>query len=349
MQLIISFYLGRDISLPVQIFDFKRLVKYGVKIADYFRYEPDIQWEYASQLGVRYAVGRMPDGHMDEFAGSFEALRGMKERLEKRGFLLKVIEPAPPNQKIKLGLPGRDEEIQNMCTLIENMGKLGIEVFCYNFMAYFNWERTGFDYPERGGALVSYYDHSRTDHTQLTDAGIVSHRRLWDNFEYLQKAIVPVAERAGVKLALHPDDPPVPGIRGVGRILISADAMEKAINIVPSPNMGIAMCQGSFQAMGENVVECIRRFGSRIHFVHFRDTRGGRYCFHETFHDNGPTDMAQVIRAYRDIGYKGYVRVDHVPAMAGEHPNHPGYGSVGRLFAIGYLKGLMEMAGCLEE
>ena len=101
--------------------------------------------------------------------------------------------------------------------------------------------------------------------------------------------------------------------------------------------------------MGEDVTECIRRFGSKIHFVHFRDTKGSRYCFHETFHDNGPTDMAQAIKAYRDIGYSGYVRVDHVPAMAGEHPDHPGYGSVGRLFSIGYLKGLLEMAGCLED
>ena len=165
----------------------------------------------------------------------------------------------------------------------------------------------------------------------------------------MQRAIVPVAEEAGVRLALHPDDPPVPEIRGVSRILTSADAMERAVNLVPSPNMGITMCQGSFQAMGEDVVECIRRFGDRINFVHFRDTRGDKYRFHETFHDNGPTDMAAAVRAYRDIGYHGYVRVDHVPAMAGEDVEHPGYGSVGRLFAIGYLRGLMEMAGSLED
>lgn len=150
---------------------------------------------------------------------------------------------------------------------------------------------------------------------------------------------------------MHPDDPPVPAIRGISRIMTSADNIEKAVNLVPSPNMGITMCQGSFQAMGEDVVSCIYRFGKqkKINFVHFRDTRGDKYCFHETFHDNGPTDMAAAVRAYKEVGYDGYVRVDHVPAMAGEDAEHPGYGSVGRLFAIGYLRGLLEMNGSLEQ
>ncbi len=322
-----------------------------MKICDYFYYAPDRQWEYASQLGVKYADGRMPDGYMDEVAGSYPLLKEMKAHFEDRGFQLKVIEPAPPNQKIKLGLPGRDEEIERMCTLIRNMGRLGIEVLCYNFVAYFNWERSRFDYPERGGALVSEYDYSKTDHSILTPYGIITEKQMWQNFEYLQKAIVPVAEEAGVKLALHPDDPPVPAIRGISRIMTSADALEKAVNLVPSPYMGITMCQGSFQAMGEDVISCIRRFGKagKIHFVHFRDTRGDKYCFHETFHDNGPTNMAEAIRSYHDVGYHGYIRVDHVPAMAGEDVHHPGYGSVGRLFAIGYLRGLLEMNQSLDD
>lgn len=320
-----------------------------MKITDYFYYTPDRQWDFARQLGIRYADGRMMDGKFDETAGSFEMLKEMKEHFASEGFDLKIIEPAPSNQKIKQNLPGRDEEIERMCTLIRNMGKLGIEVLCYNFVAHFNWERTSYTYPERGGAKVCEFDYSKIDHSQLTPAGIITQEELWENFTYLQKAIVPVAEEAGVKLALHPDDPPVPALRGVGRILTSADAMERAINIVPSPNMGITMCQGTFGAMGEDVVSCIKRFGSKIHFVHFRDVRGDKYCFHETFQDNGPTDMAAAMRAYAEIGYNGYARVDHVPTMAGEENERPGYGNVGRLFAIGYMKGLMEMAGIYEE
>lgn len=318
-------------------------------ITDYFYSVPDRQWEYSSQLGLRIADGRMLDGRMEEIAGSFEKLKAMKELYASRGFDLKIIEPAPPNQKIKQGLPGRDEEIERMCTLIRNMGKLGIEVLCYNFVAHFNWERTCFEYPERGGALVCEYDHSKIDHSVLTPAGVITEEQLWENFSYMQKVIVPVAEEAGVKLALHPDDPPVKSIRSVSRFLTSADAMEKAINIVPSPNMGITMCQGTFTAMGEDVVSCIRRFKDKINFVHFRDVRGTKECFHETFQDNGPTDMAAAIRAYKEIGYHGYVRVDHVPTMAGESGERPGYANVGRLFAIGYLKGLLEMSGSLEE
>lgn len=319
-----------------------------MKIADYFYYTPDRQWQYAKQLGVRYAVGRMPDGEMEQVAVSFDRLKEMKEHFNAEGFELKVIEPAPANQMIKQGKTGRDEEIERMCTLIANMGKLGIEVLCYNFVAYFNWERSRFDYPERGGALVSEYDYSRTDHSILTPVGILTEEEMWNNFYYMQKEIVPAAEKAGVKLALHPDDPPVPAIRGISRFLTSADAVERAINLVPSDAMGITMCQGTFQAMGEDVVSCIHRFGKKIHFAHFRDTRGTKYCFHETFHDNGPTDMAEAIRAYQQEGYDGYIRVDHVPLMAGEDTERPGYGNVGRLFAIGYLKGLLEMTGALE-
>jgi len=195
--------------------------------------------------------------------------------------------------------------------------------------------------------LVTAYDHSTIDHTQVTEAGIITADMLWENLEYLQKAIVPVAEKAGVKLALHPDDPPVEHIQNVARILNSAQAMERACDLVKSPNMGICMCQGTFSEMGGNVYENIEHFAKqgRIHIVHFRDTAGDKFKFHETFHDNGPTDMARCVKLYEKLCPEAYVRVDHVPTMAGEDNTNPGYCSLGRLYAIGYLKGLMEMAG----
>lgn len=296
-------------------------------------------------MGIRYAVGRMPDGRMEETAGSFELLKAMKERYVDGGFELKVIEPAPANQKIKQNLPGRDEEIDRMCRLIRNMGRLGIEVLCYNFATHFNWSRTNSCIPERGGALVTGYRHADINQEELTEAGVITVEQLWSNLEYLQKAIVPEAEQAGVMLALHPDDPPVESIRHVARILTSADAMERACELVPSPNMGIALCQGTFKAMGGDVYRDIERFGkqNRIHLVHFRDVMGNRYDFRETFQDNGPTDMAECVRLYETYCPNAFVRVDHVPTLAGEDNSSPGYASLGRLFAVGYLKGLIEM------
>ena len=321
-----------------------------MRLTDYLLSTPDIQWRYASQLGIRYAVGRMPDGHMEETADSLELLKAMKERYDAEGFSLKVIEPAPLNQKIKMNLPGRDEEIDRMIRLIRHMGRLGIEVLCYNFTAHFNWVRTRFGIAERGGALVTGYYHDDLDHSVVTEDGVITREALWENLAYLQKAIVPVAEEAGVRLALHPDDPPQPEIQHIGRILTSADAMEKAIQLCPSPNAGITLCQGTFRMMGEDIVTCIHRFGGagKINLVHFRDVRGNKDAFHETFHDNGITDMAACVEAYQAVCPDCYARVDHVPTMAGEENNRPGYESLGRLFAIGYLKGLLDMQAHCE-
>jgi len=315
-----------------------------MKIADYLRMDRELQFTYARQLGVQYAVGRMPDGKMDEYAASFEKLKGMKAFYQSRGLDLKVIEPAPPNQKIKLGLDGKDEEIERTCTLIENMGKLKIEVLCFNFMAHFGWLRTRYDILERGNAKVTGYRHTDIEHTNYTEVGKITHERLWKNLEYFLKAVVPIAEKSGVKLAIHPDDPPVPAIQGVGRILTSADAIEKAIDLVPSENLGITLCQGTYTAMGEDVLQVIDRFKDRTFFVHFRDVSArNAYDFHETFHDNGVNDMAACIKKYLQNGFDGYIRVDHVPTMAGEENEIPGYETLGRLYAIGYLKGLLEM------
>jgi mannonate dehydratase len=317
-----------------------------MRIADYLLDQPDIQWKYAAQMGIKYAVGRMPDAKVTETARQLPLLKAMLERYMAGGFELVVIEPAPPNQKIKLNLPGRDEEIETMCRLIQHMGQLGIEVLCFNFVAHFNWLRTHLSIPDRGGALVSGYDHQAMENGELTEWGVISEAMLWSNLEYLLKTIVPVAEEAGVKLAIHPDDPPVSPIRGIGRILTSADAVEKAINLVPSPNLGVTLCQGTYAAMGEDIPATIHRFGrqGKLFYVHFRDIRGNKFKFQETFHDEGITDMAACIRAYQEVGYDGYARVDHVPTMAGEENHRPGYESLGRLFAVGYLKGMLEMA-----
>jgi mannonate dehydratase len=247
-------------------------------------------------------------------------------------------------EKIKLGLPGRDEEIEIVKELIRNMGRLGIPVWCYQMMATIGVVRTSATIPSRGGAMVTGYDHDLMRDAPLTEYGIVTEEKMWDNLKYFLEQVVPVAEQANVKLAMHPDDPPLSPIRGFSRIMSSIDNFQALLDLVPSPVNGIALCQGNFTLMTDDLPGVIRHFGSqdKIFFVHFRDVRGTPEKFVETFHDDGKTDMLACLEAYRDIGYEGVCRPDHVPTMAGDTYGHPGYTKIGRLFAIGYIKGLRE-------
>jgi mannonate dehydratase len=224
------------------------------------------------------------------------------------------------------------------------MGKLGISVWCYEWMPFFNWMRTSTTIPTRGGALVTGYDDSLMQQAPLTEYGVVTEEQLWENLEYFLKRIVPVAEKANVKLAMHPDDPPLSPIRGLGRIMRSVENFQRLIDLVPSPVNGITLCQGNFALMTDDLPSVIRHFGKqgKIFFVHMRDVRGTPQKFEETFHDDGKTDMLECMKAYRDIGFDGALRPDHVPTMIGDSNEQAGYSSIGRLFAIGYLKGLRQ-------
>lgn len=313
-----------------------------MQLAEFFPSRPNRLWHLAKQMGIGYAVGPLPWEEKEPWG--FEALLHMKRRFEDFGLRLTVIESMPPSNHIKLGTPERDAEIETFQRFVENMGALGIEVLCYNFMAQFNWFRTSTTTRTRGGALVSSYDHSLMRDAPLTEAGIVTEERLWDNLKYFLERIVPVAEQAKVKLALHPDDPPISPIRGVSRILRSADALQRAIDLVPSPYSGITLCQGTLATAGEDIPSVIRRFAgqNKLFFVHFRDVRGTPEKFEETFHDDGQTDMLEAMRTYYEVGFDGPARPDHVPTMEGEDNANPGYELLGRLYGVGYIKGLME-------
>lgn len=168
--------------------------------------------------------------------------------------------------------------------------------------------------------------------------------KLWETLDYFLKAVVPVAEEANVQLAMHPDDPPLSPVRGLGRIMRSVENYQRLLDMYPSPMNGIALCQGNFTLMTDDLPSVIRHFGrqKKIFFVHFRDVRGTVEKFVETFHDEGKTNMLECMRAYRDIGFEGVLRPDHVLTMEGDSNEHAGYSSIGRLFAIGYVKGLRE-------
>ena len=301
-------------------------------------------WDLVAQCGVTKVVGSLDLEHQlgDDPPWSYTSLLRVKQAYEARGFELAVIESRPPLTKAKLGLDGRDEEIATVCELLESMGRLGIEVWCYEWMPVMNWLRTSTTISARGGALVTGYDHSQMLDAPLTEYGEISEAQLWDNLRYFLERVLPVAEAARVKLAMHPDDPPLSPIRGLGRIMRSVDNFQRLLDLVPSEMNGIALCQGNFTMMTDDLPAVIRQFADKIFFVHMRDVAGTPERFHETFHDAGQTDMVACMRAYRDIGYGGVLRPDHVPTMAGDDNKNAGYSSIGRLFAIGYIKGIRE-------
>ena len=318
-----------------------------MKIAISLPPTPSTNLTLMKQCGIEYAVGGIglqpvAGASDEEQPWSQTSLARAKAAYEENGLALSVIESRPPMEKAKLGLPGRDEEIDVVCSLVRNMGAVGIPVWCPMWMTVLGVLRTSGTIPSRGGAQVSGFDHEQMRDEPLTEHGILTEEQLWENLKYFLERVVPVAEEANVRLAMHPDDPPLSPIRGVARIMSSIENYQKLIDLVPSPMNGIALCQGNFTLMTDDLPGAIRHFGDqdRIFFVHFRDVRGTRESFAEAFHDDGQTDLAACMRAYRDIGYEWVCRPDHYPKMGDDEYDDPD--RVARLFAVGYLKGLRE-------
>lgn len=296
------------------------------------------------QIGVTHAITGAPFWNIgrDQYAA---AARKLKDDFAEAGFTIAGIEGHPvPFERIKLGLDGRDEEIANTNAAIEALSNVGIRMICYNFMAGLGWYRTRFDYPERGGARSSEFSLEDSEQQGLTEHGEVTEEHLWENLTYFLERVIPVAEKFDVKMAAHPDDPPISPLRGIARILTSAENYRKLMNIAPSPVNGITFCQANFRAMGENIYELAREFceQGKVFFVHFRDIEGRAARFHETFHDNGPTDMARMLEIYARAGFVGPIRPDHAPTLEGEDDESRGYGMQGKIFAFGYMKGIMD-------
>ena len=302
--------------------------------------------QLAAQCGVTHVVAHYPGPTPAD-------LRQVRQRVETYDLTLSVIEGYLPIERIKVG-DDDGLELEALKNLVRHMGDEGVPILCYNFMAGTDWVRTRLDAPERAGAKVTGFDFAEVQRAVLLghDAGgvlappataqSIDADTLWDNLERLLTVLVPIAEKAGVVLAMHPDDPPLPSLLGKARIMNSVESFERLVQLVPSPSNAICFCQGTFAEIGVDIPATIRRLGEHIRYVHFRDVRGTREAFVETFHDNGPTDMAAAMRAYRDVGFEGPIRPDHVPQLVGEDDGQPGYTMLGRLFAYGYLRGLMQ-------
>lgn len=241
----------------------------------------------------------------------------------------------------------RDEAIAHYCELLESMSRLGIRLLCYNFMVGTGWARTGVR-EGRGGAKATYFSLAETlaAHGGIEPTLRLTHEQVWSNYEYFIRNVMPVAERCGIRMGLHPDDPCLPSLGGYARIFGSVEAYDRAYAIYPSQSNAVTFCQANFKLMGVSLEETAKHFGKRIAFIHIRDVDGTKEDFTELFHDQGSTDQFALMHTYRSLALDVPVRGDHVPEMEGDRlvteKCQPGYFTLGRLFANGYLKALLE-------
>ena len=308
-------------------------------LTDYFKSSHDMTWDYAKQCGVEHGVIRLPEDTEFDIT-DFSHWEKVYKDFVDFGIKPIVIEPMPNelHDHIKIGDEKRDACIEKVIKMFEYMDKFDIRTICFNWMAHIGWLRTSDSIEERGGALVTGFD---LNDFKEVDKKITA-TELWNNYEYFIKAVIPYAEKFNIKLALHPDDPPLEKLGMVERIMINYENIKKAINLVDSKNLGVTMCQATYCMMGEDLYRIIPELSDKIFFVHFRNAVGDKYKFRETFHDNGIIEMADIMKLYQQCNVNVPIRVDHVPLMAGEKQETAGYTALGRLYAIGYLKGILE-------
>ncbi len=308
--------------------------------------------QYAAQFGVT---------HLKVDAGAFmdERQRGAvqrsklleaKKRVKAHGLQIGValLPQAAGSQhwNIRLGRPEREQEIEDVCRSIETLGREGIPTveYVFNLAAVWGseWLPTG-----RGGAVVRHFDYDKARSAPAEPEWGATEAEVWARITYFLQRVVPVAESAGVKLACHHDDPPVPTLRGETRVLGSLEGIERFLELVPSPAHGLSFCQGTIAEMGVDVIEAIRHFGSRnkIHHVHFRNVKGAVPHFEESFIDDGRVDMLEALRTLKEVGYRGTIMPDHTPRVVGDTP----WGARGRAYALGYMRALMKALDILEE
>ncbi len=311
--------------------------------------------------GIVSAVYSVPVGEV----WPMETISELKKTVEAAGLGLSVIESVPVHESIKLGAPDRDRYIENYQKTLRNLGKAGIKCVCYNFMPVFDWTRTGLSHPLPDGSNALVYEasairemnpekdlslpgwdesYTKEELRGLLDAyQSVTEEDLWDNLGYFLRAIIPVAEEAGINMAIHPDDPPW-SIFGLPRIIKNADAIERLLKLYDSKNNGLTLCSGSLGADPDNdIAEMVRRFADRIHFAHIRNVKTENGCFCEVAHksDCGSLDIAGIVKAYYEAGFDGFMRPDHGRMIWGE-TGRPGYGLYDRALGAVYLNGLWE-------
>lgn len=278
----------------------------------------------------------------------------LRERVESYGLRLASMENPLPQwcfDRVMLGLPGRDQQLENLSITIRNMGRAGIPYYGYNWMANpsRNWRfstRSSLNFPGRGGAKYDLLDLEVVNKGPLFRDREYSSGEMWENYEYFVRAIVPVLEESGVRMGLHPDDPPSPKVGGVARIFHDPDCYQRALDLADSEVSGVNLCLGNWTAMGTDIVASIRRFGAagRILYGHAQGVQGTVPRFNECFLDEADCDFLEVVRTFDQVGVDSFLAVAHLPRTVNDSP--PQF--QGHAFAIGYMAGIIGAANQLN-
>ncbi|MDR1805568.1 MAG: mannonate dehydratase [Clostridium sp.] len=313
--------------------------------------------------GVVSAVYGVPVGE----AWSEEAIAELKAQVESAGLELEVIESVPVHEEIKLGGKMAPQLIENYCTSLRRLGKAGVKVVCYNFMPVFDWLRSTLALALPDGSNALAYDHEQVLAMNPRGGGLslpgwdesykneelqellcryeaVGEEELWANLAAFLRGVIPAAEEAGIRMAIHPDDPPW-GIFGLPRVITGKAGIERLFGIYDSPANGLTLCTGSLGADGNNDLAAMAAaWAKRIPFAHLRNiSRTGERRFAEAPHPSccGSLDIYAIARALVENGFNGHVRPDHGRMIWGE-TGRPGYGLYDRALGACYLNGLFE-------
>ncbi|TDG00816.1 mannonate dehydratase [Paenibacillus piri] len=320
--------------------------------------------------GIVWALHDLPAGDV----WPLERILEVKRQADSYGFHIEVVESVNIHEDIKLGLPARDLYIDNYKRTIDNLAKVGVKVICYNFMPVFDWIRTDLFKELEDGSTALFYEKAKVDDmdpmelvgkiaanpeftmpgweperlkrlSQLFEAyKHVTEQHLWDNLRYFLERIIPVAELNGIKMAIHPDDPPW-SIFGLPRIVTNQANIRRLLKLVDSPYNGVTLCSGSLGVNPDNDLPAmVREFADRIPFAHIRNVRlyeNGDFI--ETSHraSDGTVDICGIVKAYHDTGFTGYARPDHGRHIWNEECR-PGYGLYDRALGIMYLWGVWD-------
>ncbi|HBD82891.1 MAG TPA: mannonate dehydratase, partial [Dehalococcoidia bacterium] len=254
---------------------------------------------------------------------------------------LSALENVPTSfyDHIMLNGPRRDEQIENMIVTVRNIARAGIPIFGYNWMPSMVWRTE----PAiiRCGTVATAFDYEEAQKLPLTHDREYDEEEMWGNLEYWIKIITPIAEEEGIRLGIHPCDPPVEKLGGIPQLLRSFESYRRLIEIYPSDSNAIEFCQGTFSEMqGDDIYEMIRYFGERhkIMYVHFRNVSGQVPKFHEEFINTGYVDMHKAMTIYNEVGFDGFFIDDHVPQTYQDTE----WGHRGRAFANGYIQAMIE-------